>query len=172
MPTCLVYNCETSRGLLYFHLLSPLSRDQIPFDPHQQWPPLWSWYHLRTWNPSVLRLTVPTPPLEPSSLSNYLERRNGTQWPSTASPCLQWNGITRSMTRRCLLSSAHWKSGGISWKKPGTWYRFERTTKTWSISWWLRNSTIVTLYSHLGSKRDIFHLNNENNQLERRVRPP
>jgi len=29
-----VHNCETSWGLLYFHLLSPLSRDQIPFDPH------------------------------------------------------------------------------------------------------------------------------------------
>ena len=35
MPTCLVHNCETFRGLLYFHLLSPLSQDQIPFDPHQ-----------------------------------------------------------------------------------------------------------------------------------------
>jgi len=34
VPTCLVHNCETSWGLLYFHLLSPLSRDQIPFDPH------------------------------------------------------------------------------------------------------------------------------------------
>ena len=37
MPTCLVHNCETSWGLLYFHLLSLLSRDQIPFDPHQQY---------------------------------------------------------------------------------------------------------------------------------------
>jgi len=35
VPTYLVHNCETSWGLLYFHLLSPLSRDQIPFDPHQ-----------------------------------------------------------------------------------------------------------------------------------------
>jgi len=35
VPTCLVHNCETSRGLLDFHLLSPLSQDQIPFDPHQ-----------------------------------------------------------------------------------------------------------------------------------------
>jgi len=34
VPTCLVHNCETSWGLLYFHLLSPLSRDQILFDPH------------------------------------------------------------------------------------------------------------------------------------------
>jgi len=34
VPTCLVHNCETSRGLVYFHLLSPLSQDQIPFDPH------------------------------------------------------------------------------------------------------------------------------------------
>jgi len=29
VPTCLVHNCETSRRLLYFHLLSPLSQDQI-----------------------------------------------------------------------------------------------------------------------------------------------
>ena len=36
VPTCLVHNCETSWKLLYFHLLSPLSQDQIPFDPHQQ----------------------------------------------------------------------------------------------------------------------------------------
>ena len=36
MPTCLVHNCETSWELLYFHLLSPLSRDQISFDPHQR----------------------------------------------------------------------------------------------------------------------------------------
>jgi len=35
VPTCLVHNCKTSRGLLDFHLLSPLFRDQIPFDPHQ-----------------------------------------------------------------------------------------------------------------------------------------
>ena len=38
MPTCLVHNCETSRGLLDFHLLSPLFQDQIPFDPHQRYP--------------------------------------------------------------------------------------------------------------------------------------
>jgi len=38
VPTCLVHNCETSWGLLYFHLLSPLSRDQIPFDPHHLEP--------------------------------------------------------------------------------------------------------------------------------------
>jgi len=36
VPTCLVHNCETSQRLLYFHLLSPLSRDQIPFDPHHR----------------------------------------------------------------------------------------------------------------------------------------
>ena len=36
VPTCLVHNCETSQGLLYFHLLLPLSRDQISFDPHQR----------------------------------------------------------------------------------------------------------------------------------------
>ena len=36
MPTCLVHNCETSRRLSYSHLLSPLSQDQIPFDPHQR----------------------------------------------------------------------------------------------------------------------------------------
>jgi len=35
VPTCLVHNCETSRGLLDFHLLSPLFQDQIPFDLHQ-----------------------------------------------------------------------------------------------------------------------------------------
>jgi len=35
------------------------------------------------------------------------ERRNSTQWPSTASPCLRWNGTTRFMTKRCSLSSAH-----------------------------------------------------------------
>jgi len=35
VPTCLVHNCETSQRLFYSHLLSPLSRDQIPFDPHQ-----------------------------------------------------------------------------------------------------------------------------------------
>ena len=34
VPTCLVHNCETSRRLFYSHLLSPLSQDQIPFDPH------------------------------------------------------------------------------------------------------------------------------------------
>ena len=38
MPTCLVHNCETSQRLLYSHLLSPLSQDQIPFDPHQRRP--------------------------------------------------------------------------------------------------------------------------------------
>jgi len=36
VPTCLVHNCETSRRLSYSHLLSPLSQDQIPFDPHQR----------------------------------------------------------------------------------------------------------------------------------------
>ena len=42
MPTCLVHNCETSRRLFYSHLLSPLSQDQIPFDPHQRHPlPHW-----------------------------------------------------------------------------------------------------------------------------------
>jgi len=30
----------------------------------------------------------------------------------------------------------------------------------------------VTLYKHLGKISDILHLNNENNQLERRARPP
>ena len=34
VSTCLVYNCKTSWELLYFHLLSLLSRDQIPFNPH------------------------------------------------------------------------------------------------------------------------------------------
>ena len=34
MPTCLVHNCEASRRLFYSYLLSPLSQDQIPFDPH------------------------------------------------------------------------------------------------------------------------------------------
>ena len=34
VPTCLVHNCEISWRLFYFHLLSPLSQDQIPFDPH------------------------------------------------------------------------------------------------------------------------------------------
>jgi len=33
-------------------------------------------------------------------------------------------------------------------------------------------ATVVMLDSHLDNKRDIFHLNNENNQLERWVRPP
>ena len=36
VPTCLVHNCETSQRLLYFYLLSPLSQDQIPFDPHHR----------------------------------------------------------------------------------------------------------------------------------------
>ena len=36
VPTCLVYNRETSRGLLDFHLLLPLFLDQIPFNPHHQ----------------------------------------------------------------------------------------------------------------------------------------
>jgi len=36
VSTCLVHNCETSRGLLDFYLLSPLFQDQIPFDPHQR----------------------------------------------------------------------------------------------------------------------------------------
>ena len=36
VPTCLVHNCEISRGLVDFHLLSPLFQDQIPFDSHQQ----------------------------------------------------------------------------------------------------------------------------------------
>jgi len=31
---------------------------------------------------------------------------------------------------------------------------------------------IVTLYKILGKISDILHLNNENNQLERRVQPP
>jgi len=34
VPTCLVHNCEISQRSLYFHLLSLLSCDQIPFDPH------------------------------------------------------------------------------------------------------------------------------------------
>ena len=36
VPTCLVHNCEASRRLFYSHLLSPLSQDQIPFDPHHR----------------------------------------------------------------------------------------------------------------------------------------
>jgi len=36
VPTCLVHNCETSQRLFYSHLLSPLSQDQIPFDPHHR----------------------------------------------------------------------------------------------------------------------------------------
>jgi len=35
VPTCLVHNCEASQRLLYSYLLSLLSQDQIPFDPHQ-----------------------------------------------------------------------------------------------------------------------------------------
>ena len=31
---------------------------------------------------------------------------------------------------------------------------------------------VVTPYKHLGKISDILHLNNKNNQLERRVRPP
>ena len=31
---------------------------------------------------------------------------------------------------------------------------------------------VVMPDSHLGNKRNIFYLNNENNQLKRRVRPP
>jgi len=54
------------------------------------------------------------------SLNNYPEKRNGTRWPSTANPCLQWNRTMRSMTRRCSLSSTHWRSGGTSWKEPDT----------------------------------------------------
>jgi len=46
MSTCLVHNCEISWGLLYFHLLSPLSQDQIPFDPHQ-------WCRLVTGTPPI-----------------------------------------------------------------------------------------------------------------------
>ena len=33
VPTCLVHNCEASQRLFCSHLLSPLSQDQIPFDP-------------------------------------------------------------------------------------------------------------------------------------------
>jgi len=47
-----------------------------------------SWCRLKIQNPSASKLTAPTSPPELSSLSNYLERRNGTQWPSTANPCL------------------------------------------------------------------------------------
>jgi len=36
VPTCLVHNCETSRRIFYSHLLSLLSQDQIPFDPHKR----------------------------------------------------------------------------------------------------------------------------------------
>jgi len=66
-----------------------------------------------------LRLTVQTLPPELSSLSSYPEKKNGSQWLSTANPCPQWNGTTRSMIKRCSLSSAHWKSGGTFWKELG-----------------------------------------------------
>jgi len=42
----------------------------------------------------------------------YPEKKNGIQWLSIANPCLRWNGTTRSMTKRCSLSSGRWKSGG------------------------------------------------------------
>ena len=48
------------------------------------------------------------------SLNDCPEKRNGTQWLSTANPCRRWNGTTRSMTRKCSLSSTHWKSGDTS----------------------------------------------------------
>jgi len=68
--------------------------------------------------------------IEPSSLSNCPERENGTWWPSTANSCLWWNGTMRSMTKRCSLSSARWKSRDTFWKEPGTRSRSGRTTRT------------------------------------------
>ena len=36
----------------------------------------------------------------------------------------------------------------------------------------LKHHIVVTLYKTLGKLSDILHLNNRNNQLERRARPP
>jgi len=36
----------------------------------------------------------------------------------------------------------------------------------------LNTATVVTPYRFLGKLSDILHLNNKNNQLERRARPP
>jgi len=88
----------------------------------------------RTRNPSALRLTVQISPPEPSSLSNYPEKKNGTQWLSIVNPCLQWNGTTRSMTKRCSLSSVRWKSGGTFWKELAIRWKSGQTTRTWSTS--------------------------------------
>jgi len=44
---------------------------------------------------------------------------------------------------------------------------FDLTKKDCTWNW-----GVVMLDSHSGNKSDIFHHNNENNQLERRVQPP
>jgi len=41
-----------------------------------------------------------------------------------------------------------------------------------SLFYLVNEDGAVMLDSHLGNKRDIFYLNNKNNQLKRRVRPP
>ena len=94
---------------------------------------------------SASRLTVWTLPLGLSSPSNYLEKRSGSQWLSIANLCLQWNRIMRFMTKRCSLSSVHWRSGDTSWREPDIWWKSGWTTRTWSTLWWLRNSTVARL---------------------------
>jgi len=70
----------------------------------------------------ILKNKIVMDPVKVTEVHEWLipEKKNSTQWLFTANPCLQWNGTTRSTVKRCSLSSAHWKSGGIFWKEPDT----------------------------------------------------
>ena len=54
----------------------------------------------------------------------------------------------------------------------GRWVVLRLASCNWVVRGWSKLHYVVTLDSYLGSKSGNLHLNNKNNQLKRRVRPP
>ena len=113
--------------------LSIKSRSRSPLHPSLSSP----------MNPSPTSLK-PIPPMQPleQSYPNGPHQRmgeNGTQLPSSPRVSAWSSGTTRSMTRRCWLSSKHWRSGGTSLKVPHVSLKSGQTTKTSNTSTHLRS---------------------------------
>jgi len=78
---------------------------------------------------------------------------------------------------RCFTKlDVRWGFNNIRIKPRDEWKAAFRTNhslfKPLVMFFGMTNSPAVTPYKHLGKISDILHLNNKNNQLERRVRPP
>ena len=84
--------------------------------------------------PSVSRLTVLTSPQVRYYLSSRRWMISGILSPSCPSPSRRLKEIMKSMTRKCLQLSEHWRNGATFWKVHVTSLRYGLTTKTWNTS--------------------------------------